>query len=220
MSPATFREVRRYICGDVQSNVIAQAASQLRMKLVESCDGSMTLTIRPNIWSWGERVTIALGSVDGSTVVDVTSSCVLRTQIADWGKNERNVRRLFKEIDNLLGDRSGNEQCVLCGACGYLLVGIPAGRCPECGRPWSPNDKPYSPEVSTFKNAAVLAVAFTVAEVVLAFLLDLSGLFAYLPWLAFGVRSTVRLLGMNLLVLFLIVGLHRLVKRRAQRRGR
>ena len=55
MTPVTFREVRKYVHGDVQAEVVARAASQLRMKLVKSDDALMTFRVRLNGWSYGER---------------------------------------------------------------------------------------------------------------------------------------------------------------------
>ena len=164
MTPATFREVRKYVRGDVRSEVVAQAASRLRMKPAESSHVLMTFTVRLNLWSYGERVTVALGSVDGCSLVDVTSSCVYWPQIADWGKNERNVRKLFDEIDEVLGDQCEHVQCLLCGGCGYLLAGIPAGICPECGREHSANDRPRKQDVATLKSAMSFAVVMSALE--------------------------------------------------------
>ncbi|MFH1110828.1 MAG: hypothetical protein V1790_16770 [Planctomycetota bacterium] len=216
MIPAAFREVRKYVRGDVQPEVIARAANKLRMKLVESGPELIRLTVRFNVCSWGERVTVALGTVDGSRLVDITSSCVLWTQIADWGKNERNVRRLFDEIDKVLGDECEHVKLVLCGDCGYLLVGIPAGICPECGHEHSANDSPRKQEMATVKNTMAFAVVITAFEFVLCFLLDLLGVGEFLPWL--GARGAVFLLGVNLVALFAVVGLHRLAKRCTRRR--
>lgn len=218
MTPATFREVRKYVRGDVHPEVVARAVSQLRMKLVESSPDLMTLTVRLSFWSFGERVTVALGSVDGCSLVDITSSCVLRTQILDWGKNERNVRRFFDEIDKVLGDESEHVQCLLCGGCGYLLVGIPVGVCPECGHEYSPEDRPRKQEVATLKNAMAFAVVITAFEAALCFLLDLLGAGGFLPWMLHGVRGAVILLCVNLGTMLGIVGMHHVMKRYAPRR--
>lgn len=188
------------------------------MKLAESSHELMTFAVRLNLWSFGERVTVALGSVDGCGLVDITSSGVVRTQIADWGKNERNVRRLFDEIDTVLGDRCEHVRCLLCGGCGYLLVGIPAGICPECGHDHSANEMPCKQEVATLKNAMAFAVVATAFEVALCFLLDLLGVGKFLPWMLHGVRGAVYLLCVNLGTMLGVVGLHRLMKRYARRR--
>jgi len=213
MTPATFREVRKYIRKDVRPELIARAASQLRMKLVESSPELMTLKTRLNFWSFSERVTVSLGSVDGCRVIDITSSCVLRMQIADWGKNEQNVRRVFDEIDKALGDECEYVQCLLCRGCGYLLVGIPPGICPECGHEYSANDRPHKQEVATFKNTTAFAVVITAVEVALCFLLGLFGAGPFVPLMLNGGRGAVFLLCVNLGAMFGGVGLHRLVKR-------
>lgn len=218
MTPATFREVRKYVRGDVQPEVVARAGRQLRMKLAESGHELITLTVRPSLWSFGERVTAALGSVDGCSLVDITSSCVLRTQIADFGRNERNVRRLFDEIDKVLGDECEHVQCPLCGGCGYLLVEIPSGICTECGHEHSANDRPREQEVAILKQAMAVAVVITAFEVALCFLFDLLGVGKFLSWMPHGVRGGVYMLCVNLGAMLGMVGLHRLMKRYARRR--
>lgn len=217
MIPATFREVRKYVRGDVQPEIVVQAASRLRMKASKSSREFMTFTVRLNFSSYGERVTVALGSVDGCTLVDVTSSCVFPLQIADWGKNERNVRRLFDGIDEMLGDGYEHVQCLLCRGCGYLLVEIPAGICPECGREHSASDGPGKQESATLKNTIALAAGITAVELALVYLLNLSGAGGFLSEVANGVRGAVNLLLFNLVVLLGIVGLHRLATRYARR---
>jgi len=189
------------------------------MKLVGSGRELIKFTVPLNLWSFGERVTVVLGSVEGYSFVDITSSCVLRTQIADWGKNERNVRRLFDEIDKILGNENDNEHArsLLCGECGYLLVGIPGGVCPECGHEYSPNDRPRKQEVATLKNATALGLVTTAFELALSVLLDQLGAGGFLPWMLYGVRGAAALLLFNLGVLFGLVGLHRIVMRYTRR---
>ncbi|MCH7597117.1 MAG: hypothetical protein IID35_11250 [Planctomycetes bacterium] len=188
------------------------------MKLAKSSPELMTLTVGLNFWSWGERVTVALGVVDGCNLIDITSSCVLKMQIADWGKNERNVRKLFDEIDKILGDASEHLRCQICRKCDYLLVGIPDRRCPECGHEYSLSDMPNKQEVATFKNAISIVVVVTALEFMAVSLLDVFGAGGFLPSMLHGVRGAVNLLFFNLVTLLGIVGLHRLTKRYTSRR--
>ena len=218
MTPATCREVRKYVRADVQSDVIVRAARLLGMKVAESHHEELTLRVRLSFWSFGEKVTVGLGSVDGCSVVDVTSSCVLRTQIADWGKNERNVRKLFTKIDKLLGDNCEYVRCLLCKECGYLLVGISGTVCPECGHAYSPNEKPGRQEMATLRNTLALAVALAAVESVLILAIGALGAGRFVPWPVLGLRSAISLLWINIASLLGVVGLHRLVKRYLRQR--
>lgn len=187
------------------------------MRAVDSAPQRMEFSVRFNLWSFGERVTVALGSLEGCSIVDVTSSCVLATQIADWGKNQQNDRKLFEGIDKILGDDGQHAVCPVCGECGYLLVGIPAGVCPECGREWSANEKLGTQEVATVRNGLVLTVVVTAVEIALCLMLDLFGAGDFLPWPLHGFLSAIFLLIVNLVTILAIFGLHRLVKRYLRR---
>lgn len=182
------------------------------MKLTESNHALLTFTARLNLWSWGEQVEVALGFLDGFGVVDITSSCLMRRQIADFGKNERNVRRLFDEIDKVLGDESEHVQCLLCRQCDYLLVGIPEGRCPECGHEHSPDDMPRKQEAGTLKNVIVIAIVVSGLEFIAISLLDLFGAGGFLPPILHGMRGGANILCANLGFLLVLVGSHRLMK--------
>ena len=187
------------------------------MKLLESSHQQLMFAVRFNFWSFGERVTVALGSVDGRSLVDIRSSCVLSMQIADWGKNKQNVRRLFDGIDNVLGNECEHVLCLLCGGCGYLLVGIPSSICPECGHAYSANDAPRTQEVVTLKKAIAFAFAITALEFALCFLLAQLGAGKFIPWMPLGVRGAMFLLCVNLGAMLGVVGLHRLIKRYRRR---
>lgn len=52
--------------------------------------------ISVNIFSWGEKLTVSRAA-DGTLMA--RSEGVLPTQCIDWGKNERNVKRFFEELD-------------------------------------------------------------------------------------------------------------------------
>lgn len=217
MKPATFREVRKYTQASIEPELIAQACSALGMKCTESSDGLMKFTVRLNFWSWGERVTVVLGAVEECSLVDITSACLMPSQFVDWGKNEQNVRQLFAEIDRLLGSESAHEECLLCARCGYLLAGIPAVACPECGCPISAGDQPGLQDVATAKTALMFAAVITAIEVLLILGLDWANAGAFVPWPVQGLFGAVHLLCVNVIVLLALVGLHRWVKRRRRR---
>jgi hypothetical protein len=68
---------------------------------------SLTVLVRMNWWSWGERLSIKVS--DG--IVHIRSACVLPTQCLDWGKNQRNVEQLLLRLAEIINRRTGG-QCV------------------------------------------------------------------------------------------------------------
>ncbi len=218
MKPASFREVRKYLRVPVTREVVEHAASAQRFKIIESNEKFLRLRVRLNFWSYGEVVEVMLDSVDGLSLVDITSKCIFKAQLADWGKNERNTKRLFLEIDHLLGDDCTFEACTLCRQCGYLLVGISAHICPECGAPFTSVDKQASQDVATIRNVLVFGVVITAVEVGLGFFLKLLDVDRKIPGLPHGTKGALFLLWVNLFTLLAIIGMHRLVKYFLRRR--
>lgn len=50
--------------------------------------------------SWGENITVRLTeTANGFTMTDIISECLFPTQIIDWGKNKKNVTKLFGYLD-------------------------------------------------------------------------------------------------------------------------
>lgn len=192
--------------------MIQRAANGRRLRIVRTDETAVRLRAPLNLWSFGERIDVSLGVLDGHSIVDITSTGVSPLQIADWGKNERNVRLLFREIDELLGEEDDHERCCVCTECGYLLVGLPAESCPECGRRFSPGEEPHPPETATFRSAAVLGGVLTMVEVVIGLALQRAGWGRYTPWTLMGGDSPLYVLYINTVVVFGIVGLHRIVK--------
>ncbi len=218
MMTARYREVRRYLHGEVDCALLERVAGACGMRVEETSESLVRLRVVLKFWSFGEVLDIGLGAVDGKCVVDVTSRCRLKTQLADWGKNERNVRRVFEEIDKLLGDGCAYERCSLCVTCGYLLVGISSGVCPECGQSFSEDDEPATQEVATVRNALVLACLISAVEVALVVLLDLAGIDVIFLRL-WGVAWVIPfLLLTNALGILSAVAVHRIVKPFLRRR--
>ena len=61
--------------------------------------GVTTARMRVNWCSWGEAMEVQIG--DGGDVRAV-SRCTFPTQIIDWGKNRRNLERLFGWMDDFI----------------------------------------------------------------------------------------------------------------------
>ena len=64
----------------------------------------------------------------------------------------------------------GSTRRPSCGGCGYDFTGLPpAGRCPECGRPYSPSSRPAAPYVQLVPESTLLSAPWR-AGVLLAFI--------------------------------------------------
>lgn len=210
---ASFRKIQKYHTKLVDAKLIGRAAQRCNMRVVRTDETFIRLRAPINFWSIGEILIVNLGAIEGGMVVDITSTCVLKTQVADWGKNERNVRKLFLSIDELLGANSNHECCLLCKHCDYPLVGIQSSSCPECGCPFSVDEEPAPQEVATLRNAFVLIVVITAIEILVVVSLYLLELVRFIPWIPAGIRGMFYLLFVNAAVIITLFGLHRLVKR-------
>jgi hypothetical protein len=143
MPAANYRDVRKYGGDSVTTERIACAARALKFKVREQTEDHLTLRVGFNFWSFGERISVAIEKLDSDSIVDITSTCRLPTQFIDYGKNKRNVRRLFAKIEETAGQSSPSTAGLICHKCGYLLVGISDGPCPECGNTSSPKTTGY-----------------------------------------------------------------------------
>jgi len=216
MTPASFRIAREYHTAHLGVQVIQEAAKSCGFKVVEVSDTAIKLRVALNFWSFGEAIDVALGEIEERRLIDITSRCVSRTQIADWGKNERNVRRLFQEIDNLLSPESDHTQCTICKKCDYLLVGISSESCPECGRPFVIGEESKSQDKATLRNALILVLFITAAEYCIGVFLDAVGLGRYVPPFI-GRYFGLYLLLSNACCSVIMLVLHRLFKRFVRR---
>ncbi len=62
--------------------------------------------IPADLYSWGERLSIVT-SFDGT--VTAKSSCLLRTQCFDWGKNRRNLEIFFDKLSRTMADHQSTR---------------------------------------------------------------------------------------------------------------
>lgn len=95
---ARFEESRHY-------PISSRALAQICQTALEECNfrvryenpeiGFWRASAPANFWSWGEDIQIRV-SEEGQ--VRISSVCTLFLQIFSWGKNKRNVRRLFEVI--------------------------------------------------------------------------------------------------------------------------
>jgi len=77
-----------------------------------------------NMKSWGERIRFEFTPTKDGTLVRVGSWCRLPTTLADWGRNEENVRRLAAAIALSGPEEVSQPQLAARAAAG--------GRCPFC----------------------------------------------------------------------------------------
>jgi len=203
--------VRTYPTARLASEIIQQATDRLRWKIIESNQQFLTLRTPLSFWSFGERVEVSLDRVGRATLLDVASTSIYKTQLADWGKNQRNVSRLFLEIDALLGPQASSAPCPLCCRCGYLLAGISSSLCPECGTAAS-GARPRSQDSATARNFLAFGALVTAIELAICFLVSLVDRHRAIPGMPYGLTGAAYLLKVNVLALTAIFGLHHMVR--------
>jgi hypothetical protein len=78
-------------------------AEQCGFKVQEANPDGGSLAARAgfSLRSWGENISV---HVDDAGTVEVTSQCLLPTQMVDYGKNKANVNRFLAGLSARLGD--------------------------------------------------------------------------------------------------------------------
>ena len=81
---------------------IEKAFLNLKVKNIYYDEDNSTFSARTrmSIYSWSENITVELYENGNLTEVDFKSKCALPTQIIDWGKNKRNSKKFFKNIES------------------------------------------------------------------------------------------------------------------------
>ncbi|PID26581.1 MAG: hypothetical protein CR982_09510 [Candidatus Cloacimonadota bacterium] len=75
---------------------IALKKSKFKIKNIDEKNGLIHARSKLNFSSWTEKISI---KVDDNGDVTIKSKCFLPTQIVDWGKNEKNVKKIFNSLD-------------------------------------------------------------------------------------------------------------------------
>jgi hypothetical protein len=75
--------------------LVSDAFTKSGWRYEEESEGTFIGKIPMGIWSYGERLTVSIHR-DGT--LEVRSVCVWPMQIFDWGKNERNIDKLFQNM--------------------------------------------------------------------------------------------------------------------------
>ena len=215
------RVVRKYGHDAVGMSAVISAAERRGFRIVLRESAYAKLKAGLSWYGAGEIIEAFIGTTNEACIVDVRSRPVLWTTIVDYGKNERNVRCFFRELDAELGACSQHEEVTVCADCGYAIIDAQARRCPECGASTSPRVHPSVQWRRRLWAAGALVVALSAVEYVLFACLEFLGVVRGIPHV-FGSRATrlVSLLGFNGVVVFLLMFLD-LARRAARgRRGR
>lgn len=218
MTPASYRDVRRYLIDGIDEELIVRAARSVGMKVREATFAHTTLTAHMNIWSFGENVTVALCRIDDATLIDITSTCRMSTQIADWGKNRRNVLRLFDSIEALLGATGEKADALVCDACGYLVAGATADVCPECGTKPEPAKAPKRSHLPALWSGVMLVSVVTGIELATLFAFRAVGFRPPFQSVFGGRYGAIQLFVVNIVSVAVILVLHAVVSRSSHRR--
>ncbi len=73
----------------------------LKVTSADPATGLITMTSGFSFSSWGEKVSVNVGQVtEGSIQVDIQSK--LKFGLVDWGKNKKNLNKLFFGVEQAL----------------------------------------------------------------------------------------------------------------------
>lgn len=96
--PARYKDTKKINYDKLQAmERVIDALNTLKYRILEKDERSGVITARSrlNIWSWTEKVVV---NIEDCGHVSVESKCTLPTQVVDWGKNRRNVEKVFSLI--------------------------------------------------------------------------------------------------------------------------
>jgi hypothetical protein len=187
---------------DPETLDLRQVAEVSRFRADELSASYARLRCGLNWWSFGERIEIHLNSMDDSALVDVSSCCSSPTQLEDWGKNAKNVRRVFEAIETQLPPGVMGEAVPCCSRCGYLLAGLEDKACPECGASDGRVSKAGATFARKLRRAAILGAVLTGIELLVLTVLTLLNVLPAVFTVFGGLRGAAFLACLNALVLF------------------
>lgn len=75
--------------------------SKMKLSSADVVSGFISLNIGMSIWSWGEKMTITVTSVDANKA-ELTIQSASHMAVIDYGKNARNIEDLVQGISNNL----------------------------------------------------------------------------------------------------------------------
>lgn len=97
-------EKRLNLLNKNKHELIIEALKQSHFKNIHFDENNSTYYAKTkvSIWSWSELIEIKVTDNEGETEIYFLSTCFLFTQIMSWGKNRRNAKKFFGELNKLL----------------------------------------------------------------------------------------------------------------------
>jgi hypothetical protein len=74
-------------------------------QIKESGGNEIKAVSEASLWSWGEDIVVRVTPRDEGVNVQVSSSS--KSQLFDWGKNQDNVRQVFRNLERLVSKGKG-----------------------------------------------------------------------------------------------------------------
>lgn len=131
---AKYIETRQYAGGTRADLSVSAAARACGFRVCSESPLEYKLRVRINMWSYGETLVVRVGDVDGQLMIQVASWCSMPFQVADWGKNRKNVAAFFEAIESQLPSLVEKRVLPHCPRCEFLVVS-PSPVCTDCGHP-------------------------------------------------------------------------------------
>ena len=97
--PGDYRRVFEAVC-------TAVLAEGMRVTFADPASGNISVSSEATMLSWGENSAIQV-AVDAAGVTWVWINSSLKFGLVDWGKNQKNIDRLFARVDAVLGQAPG-----------------------------------------------------------------------------------------------------------------
>ena len=96
--PASSSRTERFEADStIMRQLVSEAFARAGWRYEVESQWTLIAKIPMGIWSYGERLTVSIHQ-DGR--LEMKSKCVVPIQIFDWGKNERNIDKFFRNLTN------------------------------------------------------------------------------------------------------------------------
>lgn len=88
----------KFLNGSIE-NQILEALKKSNFKKIKLSEQSFSAITLPTIWSFSEKVIVKFEKKNETDfLVYFSSTCLFPLQIFDWGKNQRNASKFFRNI--------------------------------------------------------------------------------------------------------------------------
>ncbi len=212
---AKYMETRQYAVATQAGVSVSAAARACGFRVCSESPLEYKLRVRINMWSYGETLVVRVGDVDGQLMIQVASWCSMPFQVADWGKNRKNVAAFFTAIESQLPSPVEKRVLPHCPRCEFLVVS-PSPVCTDCGHPLTRLSRGAS-----VGRMLRLAVAIPVGFVLIMYTTGVLLYFFFgIAWAPiFELRVLLPSMILNIPVLVVLLLLSRHFERRAQQAG-